>query len=155
MEKNTDIEFKQTSEGYYDLSLDESGDFSKTNSFDTSILLSIFCERRATVTEVPISFRRRGWIGNIDRPVEYGSKVWLLEQSRLTNSTVNIARDYLRQALQWLIDFGYLKEILVETDRDLTRNALLANITLVRFDDKVEHKNFVLWENTGRGLNKG
>ena len=153
-EKFTDVEFTQTEAGYYDLQLDDVGDFEKTNSFDTAILLSLFCERRASVTEVPESSRRRGWIGNIGQPVEYGSKLWLLEQARLTLSTVNAARDYLKQSLAWLVNLDYLKAVNVETSRNIETNALIAKVTLIRFDDKVETKNFVLWENTGSGLTR-
>ena len=154
---------------FYDLTLDDDGDFQKVNSFETALLLSIFCERRASVTEVPDTFRRRGWIGNINRPVEYGSKLWLLEQARLTNATVNAARTYLEQALQWLIDFNYLDEIVVTAtrnrediiqnfvadrclgvivQRDLETQAILAQIVLIIEGSEELRRNVVLWENT-------
>lgn len=148
--KNTDVKLNND-KGYHDISIGDDGDFEKTNSFDTAILLSIFCERRASVTEVAQSFRRRGWIGNIGRPVEYGSKLWLIYQARLINRTVNKARDYLEQSLEWLIDFGYIKAIQVNTIRDIENSSLLAEVKLIRFDDSVESRTYVLWDNTGRG----
>jgi len=151
MTRYTDIEFGDGSElGYFDLELDDSGDFKKTDSFNTAILLSIFgSNRRATATEVPESYAREGWIGDFNRPVELGSKLWLLYQTRLTNNTVNRARDYLEQALAWLVDFGYLQQIIVTTRRDIDASAVVANIRMVRFDSSVESRNYTLWENTG------
>ncbi len=146
--KNQDVTLEDRGD-YYDLAIGEDGDFEKINSFDTAITLSIFCERRASVTEVPESFRRRGWIGSQNQPVEYGSKLWLLHQSRLINKTVNQARDYLNQCLSWLVTFGYLESIEVNVVRDFEINGIVAEVTLKRFHSEVEHRNYILWENTG------
>lgn len=144
----TDIQLQNNGD-YYDLAIGSDGDFVKTNSFDTALLLSIFCERRASETEVPEPSRRRGWIGNFNNPVEYGSKLWLLYQARLTNSTVNRARDYLQQCLQWLVDFGYLRSVVVTTERNDDLTGVIAQIRLERFNSEVEYLNYTLWENTG------
>jgi len=146
----TDVALKKTSSGYYDVSIGEDGDVVKTDSFDTALLLSIFCERRADSSEVPEPQRRRGWIGNLFGAVEYGSKLWLLYQARLTVNNVNRARGYLEQALSWLVDFGYLRRVVVQTRRDLDTGSLIADIQLQRFDDKIDERSYTLWDNTGR-----
>lgn len=143
----TDVEFSKDS-GYYDLSIDDDGDLSKTNSFCTAILLSIFCERRASATEVPEGGRRRGWIGSINQPVEYGSKLWLLYQARLTNRTVNAANDYLSQGLSWLTEFDYADEIIVNTSRDIEQSRLDADIQVIVNGSVLEKRNVTLWGNT-------
>lgn len=143
-----DIAFNQDA-GYYDLSIDDDGDFTKLDSFNTAIELSLLgSDRRASETEESIPQRRRGWIGNQYQPVEYGSKLWLLFQTRLTNSTVNRARDYCTQALQWLVDFGYLQSVIVTTDRDLKLNTLSATILLVPFEGITQTQTYLLWRNT-------
>lgn len=136
--------------GYYDLVIDGDGDFEKENSFDSAIIVSLTAERRADVSESPIPQKRRGWEGNEFMPVEFGSKLWLLEQSRLTNPVLNQAEVYARQSLQWLIDFNYLKAIIVDADR-LQRRTLRLNIDLFRFNGQVEHRYFEPWNNTGLG----
>lgn len=152
MAKYTDAKLTKTSSGYYDISVGSDGDMEKTDSFDTAILVSLFgSDRRATETEVPDAFRRRGWIGDQFQPVEMGSKLWLIYQARLTLSTLNIAKDYISQALQWLIDFGYLKAVVVDVSRDIQAGELTAKIQLIRLDDSVESRNYVLWTNTGKG----
>lgn len=146
----TDVALTRTDAGYYDVSIGDDGDVVKTDSFDTALMLSIFCDRRASESEVPEPQHRRGWIGNMFGQVEYGSKLWLLYQARLTNNNVNRARGYLEQALSWLVDLGYLRRVVVETARDLDGGKLIANIQLQRFDDKIDVRNYTLWDNTGR-----
>jgi len=153
----------------YDLVIEQDGDFKKTNSFITALILSFFCERRASVSEIPEVYRRRGWIGNINRLVEYGSKLWLLEQQRLTNETVNKARTYIEQALEWLVEFDYLSQVTVTSskdidvirenfvasdcigvnlERDLENQALIAQIVLTIGGSEELRRNIILWQNT-------
>jgi phage gp46-like protein len=149
MAKYQDIAFNENG-GYWDLSIDSVGDFTKTDSFDTAILLSaIGSNRRASETEVPIAQYREGWIGDINQPVEYGSKLWLLYQERLTLQTMNAARTYLDQATQWFVDFSYCMKVVTTISRDTTTNTLSAKVQLIRFQDIVTSRNFTLWENTG------
>lgn len=152
MAKYTDAKLTKTLAGYYDISVGSDGDLEKTDSFDTALLLSLFgSDRRATATEVPDAFLRRGWIGDQFRPVEMGSKLWLIYQARLTTSTLNIAKDYISQALEWLVKLGYLKSVVVDVVRDIEKGQLSAKVQLIRLDDSVESRNYVLWTNTGKG----
>ena len=89
----------------YDFSLDENGDIKTDVFFDTSLLYSLFGERRASPDEVVEPQLRRGWIGNSD-DFENGSKIWLLSQARLTRDTLNRLQDEAEKALQWLVDDG-------------------------------------------------
>ena len=151
MAKFTDAKFTEVPGGYYDLTIGDDGDIEKVDSFDTAILLSLFgSDRRASPTEVPEAPRRRGWIGDIGKPVELGSKLWLTYQARLTVSTVNIVRDYTSQALAWFTELGYLKSVSVNCVRDIDRSEIVAEIELIRLDDSVESRNYVIWNNTGR-----
>jgi phage gp46-like protein len=145
----TDVLFSKP-DGYYDLSIGSDGDFEKLDSFDTALQLSLFgSDRRASATEEATPQKRRGWVGNQFADVELGSKLWLLYQARLTNETVNRAKTYCQQALQWLIDYGYAKSLYVETSRDITRNTLTARIQITAFDGITETRYFLLWGNTG------
>ena len=49
--------------GIYDIAF-ENGDFQLVNSFDTSLIISLFADARATASQVPQSQLRRGWWGN-------------------------------------------------------------------------------------------
>ena len=167
--KFNDVLMEKNDDCLYDLVIGDDGDFEKLNSFWTAILLSVFCERRASPSEMPVIFRRRGWIGNINRPVEYGSKMWLLENRRLIQGTVNDARTYLEQCLQWLVDFDYLDQVTVSTSkdidtilsgfvandclgvvvrRDLETQAMIAEIVLIVGGTEELRRNITLWQNT-------
>lgn len=143
-----DVAFQKTGD-YWDLTIGDDSDFEKVNSFDTAILLSLFCERRASESEVEPPEMRRGWIGNLYQPVELGSKMWLLYQARLTQSTINRCRTYLSQALSWLTDGGYAKQVVVAPSRNEDVTAMDVQINIFRNDDEIETLNYTLWENTG------
>jgi len=145
--KYQDVAFNYNA-GYWDLSLGTDGDFSKVDSFDTAILLSaIGSNRRASADEVSLPQNRQGWIGDANNAVEYGSKLWILFQARLTLKTLNQARTYLEQAMQWFLDYNYADEVVINMTR--TSTAAIADITLKVSQDLVAHKELVLWENTG------
>ena len=132
------------SSGFYDLNIDGSGDIESDDFFDTSILYSIFGEKRASGNEMVEPQQRRGWIGN--GTFENGSKLWLLSQARMTRDTLNKLEDEAEKALQWLVDDG----LAVSID-DVTASVTgQLSVTISRSRDKVDRKFFTLWENTGR-----
>lgn len=132
----------------FDIIIDENGDILTDDFFDTSILYSIFGERRASASEVVEPQLRRGWIGN-DDDFENGSKVWLLSQARLTRSNLNRLESEIRSALQWLVDDGYAVAI-GRITVDLNNGVVGAWVPIERSRDKVDRKFYTLWENTGR-----
>ena len=134
--------------GLYDFSLDDNGDILTEDFFDTSILYSLFGERRASPDEVVEPQLRRGWIGN-GPDFENGSKLWLFTQARVTRTNLNRIEDEARKALQWLVDDGFAVAI-DEVSANLHSGRVLLNLTIRRSRDKVERRSFELWENTGR-----
>lgn len=132
----------------YDFALDENGDIKTDDFFDTSLLYSLFGERRASPDEVVEPQLRRGWIGNSD-DFENGSKIWLLSQARLTRDTLNRLQDEAEKALQWLVDDGLAVSI-DQVVATVSGGRVLLDITIRRSRDKVDRKFFTLWENTGR-----
>lgn len=139
--------------GYYDISIDSDGDLVKEDGFDTNLIMSMFCERRASGDEVPVVQYRRGWWGNtvnLDGH-EDGSKLWLLDQVRLTTGTVNLSSQYCQEGLQWLIDDGILKDISVSSSPTYTGNSpgIALTITLTQLNNQVDNKYYSIWMNTG------
>lgn len=134
--------------GLYDFSLADDGDIETADFFDTSILYSIFGERRASGDEVVDPRRRRGWIGN-DEDFENGSKIWLLRQARLTRDVLNRLEDEVEKALQWLVDDGFAVSLgdIVAT---VSGGRVILDVTIFRSRDKVVRRHFELWELTGR-----
>ncbi|EIO1795805.1 phage GP46 family protein [Escherichia coli] len=102
-----------------------------------SVVISLFTWRRAEPddnADVPM-----GWWGDTWPAVQndrYGSRLWLLQRSKLTNQLVQTVRGYIRECLQWMIDDGVVSRI----DLDIRRtgiNELGNSITLWRRDGPV------------------
>jgi len=132
----------------FDFNIDSNGDIETENFFDTAILMSIFCERRATASEVPQSHQRRGWIGNEQGDgFEIGSKLWLFEQSRVTRSLLSDIEKVVFNSLSWLIDDNYAVNI--EAKAELSDNTVTLTVTIETPSSKVEKRFYELWTNTG------
>ncbi|MGX6541460.1 phage GP46 family protein [Enterobacter roggenkampii] len=110
-----------------------------------AVVISLFTWRRAEPddnADVPM-----GWWGDSFPAVQndrYGSRLWLLQRSKLTNQLVQKVRVYIRESLQWLIDDGVVSRI----DLDIQRTGIseLANsITLWRRDGPVTISFNDLW----------
>lgn len=147
-----DLLLKQNAEGIYDIDFGSDGDFLKTSGFDTAILMSLFMEKRASEAEVLLPQFRRGWWGNELNEVdgyEIGSKLWLLDQVPLTESTVSKAVNFAQDSLSWLKEDGLLKDVTVTGTKDSEDRQITLNINLVRLNGSTEDKFFELWDNTG------
>lgn len=148
--KTTDAVLSKDATGLYDFTLDATGDILTEDFFNTSILMSLFCERRAIASEMPASHLRRGWIGNESTPgFEIGSKVWLFEQSRLTRATLNGIDSVIKESLRWMIEDGYALGVAVRSLLS-QNNSIAVEVTITRPNSKVEKRYFDLWENTGQ-----
>lgn len=144
-----DLALEQKEDKTFDLVI-EDGDLKSLNSFDTAILISILTERRANATEQPVNSLRRGWWGNVLSAIEgfeIGSKLWILKQARKTQDSLNRAKDFTFDSLNWLVEDGFLSGLDVTTN--FTNDGLNININFIRSNNSVDSKNFVLWDNTG------
>lgn len=132
----------------YDIAISEDGDLLVDDNFETALLMSIFCEVRASPSEVHDAPNRRGWIGNEETPgYEVGSKLWQYEQGRVNRSTLNGVESAVRNGLQWLIDDGLATSIAV---RALVSGGSVAiDVTITHTDSSVTQKRYIAWSNTG------
>ncbi|VVT43706.1 Bacteriophage protein GP46, partial [Kosakonia radicincitans] len=110
-----------------------------------AVVISLFTWRRAEPddnADMPM-----GWWGDSFPAVQndrYGSRLWLLRRSKLTNHLVQTVRVYIRECLQWLLDDGVVSRI----DLDIQRtgiNELANSITLWRRDGPVTISFNDLW----------
>lgn len=143
-----DILLENTDNGY-DISF-ENGDFKSTEGLDTSILMSLLIDKRASESEVSEPRRRRGWIGNEQNDqadYQIGSKIWLKEQSRITTQTANECADYAFDSLKWMIDDNLVKNVTV--NGRIVDEKIQIEVIFQRFDNQIFSDQYVLWENTG------
>ena len=88
---------------------------------ETAVIISLFTDRRANVDDVlpDNSGNRRGWWGDSfpeqagDR---IGSRLWLLHREKQLPLVRERARQYAREALQWLVDDGIARAVDVEAN---------------------------------------
>lgn len=143
-----DAVVEKNDDGVYDFVLDAVGDIETKDFFDTSIIMSLFCERRASESEVPASHLRRGWIGN-DPDFEIGSKLWLFDQARLNLNTINGIRSAIKSGLQWMVEDDIAIDVTVVVTLSGT-STVTTTVTITRPNSKVERRYYELWENTGK-----
>jgi phage gp46-like protein len=100
-------------------------DLATGNDLATSVLISLFTDRRANVDDlIPDGTNDpRGWWGDIDEDKPIGSRLWLLDRSKQTQEVLNLARDYIAEALQWMIDDQIVASMDVQTE--WTRDTML------------------------------
>lgn len=74
------------------------------NDLQSAIIISLFSDRIAAVGDVipDGSNDPRGWWADTDVPI--GSRLWLLKRSKQIPETLQLAYDYIAEALQWLLD---------------------------------------------------
>lgn len=94
-----DFTIVQNDNGLPEMTFDKAGDISN------NILLSLVVQRGS-------------WFQN----PEFGSRLHLLRKAKNTALTERLARDYCREALQWLLDTGKVTVLDIATERDLTVN---------------------------------
>ncbi len=106
-----------------DLAL-ENGDIALDSSLQTSVLLSLKCDRLAGPDDtLPFGVTdRRGWWGDAflqplpdGSPDFYGSKLWLRRRCTATPANAQLIQDDINEALAWMIATGVASDIAVST----------------------------------------
>ena len=146
-----DVKLIEDGSGLYDLSLD-GGDFAGVEGFDTAIQVSLFSDARAPDDKVSKPENRRGWMLDLESPVvdrKVGSLLWLVSQSRLTQSTLNSAVTYARDALNWFVIDGIAKDVAV-SGVIVPRTGIALDIIITTLDGRTEVHYVPLWEVTGK-----
>jgi phage gp46-like protein len=104
-----------------------------------AVLLSLFTWRRAEIDDVQPGESRMGWCGDTLAPVSgdrFGSRLWLLARENVTTKTMQRAREYALEALQWFIDDGAATAIDVTAER-FGRNGIALRVVLYREGNQV------------------
>jgi phage gp46-like protein len=125
-----DVKLFQTKD-YWDIDF-QNGDIHLTDSLDTALYMSIFCETRAKANEIANALDRRGHFSNIFNEVEgyeIGSKFWLYtERARNTQQNAELIKMACSSGLQWLIDDNVIQGFKIDVMQKTTQIQL--NITL-------------------------
>ena len=131
----------------YDISINSVGDIESEDSFDSIIITSLFTDARADKNQVVDPSRRRGWIGNVVGEFILGSTIWVYGQLRNRKIEFQEIASAALFSLQHLKDDNRANSINAKMGLDNGKAVL--DILIKRPDNKVDHKFFNLWENTG------
>lgn len=98
-----------------------------------AVLMSLFSDRRAEPDdEVPDNTGdRRGWWPDAIQNDLFGSRLWLLDRAVVTDSTPALVEQYMREALQWMLDDGIATAIETEAERQ-DKDRVAASVTVRR-----------------------
>ena len=144
----TDAVLTRQIQNAYDFSIASNGDILTDDFFDTSILIALFTDKRATAEEMPVTQLRRGWIGDESNAdgFEGGSKIWLYEQAKLTRDTLNGLATEAKNALIYFVEDNIAISVL--SSADLIAGVPTLTITITRPNSRVDRRFFELWNNT-------
>lgn len=143
-----DILIRANSDGLYDFIV-EGNEFVSAGGFETAIPVSLFTDARAPAALVSEPQYRRGWVGNLLTAAtmrQLGSILWVLDQSRITQERLNVARLAAQDAFQWMVDDGVALGVKV----DVQRNSVTGIIVFIEITDtsNVVSRYQTLWRAT-------
>lgn len=105
----------QTSEGNWDVQVNAT-----RNPIAEACALSLLCEARARPNEIRNGRDPSGWWGNSypsPSGFELGSRLWQLKGEPLIDATLERAKTFAIEALQWMLDDNIFKSIDVSSER--------------------------------------
>jgi phage gp46-like protein len=132
--------------GYGDWALNGS-QLQSGNDLQTAVYMSLFTDRVANPDDVipDGSQDPRGWWGDVGQDVPIGSRLWLLSRAKQTTETLNLAKDYITEALQWLIDDDVVGHFDITVE--WTRASMLgANVVAYRDGNESSMQFFWTWK---------
>ena len=142
----TDIKLVLTDD-CYDMKIAENGDLESITGLQSSLIMSLLTNQRATADEVYDPIRREGTLADLlFSNFRHGSKLWLLGQVRNDFNARNIAITNTQNALEWLIDDSLAKQ--VDVEGDVTLSGITLVILVTYFNNVRDNWAFNLWNNT-------
>lgn len=127
------------------------GDLATDDGLRTAVIMSLFTNAPALPDDaLPAPGDRGGWWGDAlaETPGDIiGSRLWLLSREKQLGSVLNRARDYAREALQWLLD-GKIAASVDVTATNPQEGVLALNIAITRPTGPGRQVYDFIWEAT-------
>jgi phage gp46-like protein len=124
-------------------------DISEGDGILMATAISLFCDRRILFTEDPPLTKddRRGWWGDnsLVQNDHIGSKLWTLGQMKMVDEKIfPEALSFCRDALQWMIDDGFAKNVDIKLTK-LDQYSIGFEIIIARPDEKDLTRYYFTW----------
>lgn len=129
------------------------GDLLLDNGIETAVIISLFTDRRASDDDPLLddnNLDKRGWWGDLVSPDvegdQIGSKLWLIDRAKTTNDIIQMTKQYLDDALQWLVDDGVASKVDTYVERQGTpgNDQLAYLVTIYKNDGREVNLNYGL-----------
>ncbi len=131
-------------------------DLETDDGLETAVIISLFCDRRITDKELPPGETdKRGWWGDAVDPENQdliGSKLWLLFREKQTQESLDRAKEYCEEALQWLLDDGIASAVDVETSYPEAGRIVIAAVITKPEGNEVKYKYNLIWEGQSNAI---
>lgn len=130
----------------------ENEDLTREEGLETAVIISLFLDRRADEDdELDNPEDKRGWWGDNleDNGDQIGSKLWLLDRAKTDQETINKAKDYIYEALEWMLDDEVIADmdVIVERNKNINGDRLYFQVKVFKIDGAVEVIKFNdLWD---------
>ena len=121
----------------------------KVNPLYRAVIISLFTWRRARPDDELPADERMGWWGDTFPKVQHdriGSRLWLLTREKITSATPLKAKEYIEEALTWLLEDGIASRIDVTAERQ-GLSMLVATCQIYKPDGSMEDIRFAnIWD---------
>lgn len=98
----------------------EGNDLARDDGLETAVILSLFLEREAAADDLPAhEANRGGWWGDALNDISgdrEGSRLWLLARERQTPEVLTRCKQYVREALTWMLEDGVASRLEVDAE---------------------------------------
>lgn len=126
----------------------ENSDLKIDNGLETAVAISLLTDGRVKKEDLPhLEKDQKGWWGDMYPDIDLdkiGSRLWLIDRSKVTDETLRRSEELCEEALQWMIEDGLADEIIVESEYNENKH-LIINIQITRPDEEDERYS-VLWD---------
>jgi len=110
------------------------GDLATGGDLYNAIYISLLTWRKPSDTDlVDKSTYQHGFWADAYTGLTTGSRLYLLQNSKLNYETASRAKTYITEALQWMIDQGVAEKIIIKTDIPAL-NTLMIYIDIYKTD---------------------
>lgn len=121
-------------DGCFQLKL-EDGDLAGDEGLETSVIISLFSNRRVSEGELPVGIDgKEGWWGDMFAEIEgdqIGSKLWLVDRGKTEAVTLAAMENHIAESLEWMIDDGVAASVTVLAEFD-SKFSAIASIAITR-----------------------